>query len=95
MNPSNVADEVRASHPQITVTRHVFSLVCRVEVNIRATAPAIWRILTDAKDFPRWNSTITGIDGARLLPDFGRVFANFADDRKREAERSSARANVG
>jgi hypothetical protein len=32
---------------------------------------------------------------ARFLPDFGRVFADFADDLKREATRSSARANVG
>jgi hypothetical protein len=31
----------------------------------------------------------------RFLPDFGRVFADFADDLKREAMRSSARANVG
>jgi len=37
--------------------------VCSVEVNIRASAPVIWRLLTDAKGFPRWNSTITGIDG--------------------------------
>jgi len=38
--------------------RHVFSFVCRVEMNIRASAPAIWRFLTDAQGFPRWNSTL-------------------------------------
>ena len=32
---------------------------------------------------------------ARFLPDFGPVFASFASDLKREAERPSARANVG
>ena len=169
MNPPSVTDEDRTSEPQVTLIRQVFSLVCRVEVNIRATAPAIWHILSDAKDFPRWNSTITRIDGdirdgerlrlhvpgtdrtftprvmglvpnqrmtwtgglapifsgvrtfvlrpradgstdfsmderfsgvmlpliARFLPDFGPVFASFASDLKREAERPSARAKFG
>ena len=36
---------------------------CRVEVNIQAKAERIWSLLTDAKDFPRWNSTVTGIEG--------------------------------
>jgi hypothetical protein len=169
MNPSHITDEERTGEPCVMVTRHVFSLVCRVEVTIRATAPAIWRILIDTNDFPRWNSTITRIEGhiregerlrlhvpgtdrtftprvsgvvpnqrmtwtggvapiftgvrtfelrpradgstefamqerfsgvllpvvARVLPDFGRVFADFAGDLRRDAERSSARANVG
>ena len=169
MARSYVTDEYRASGLHIAVRRHTFSLVCRVEVNICATAAAIWRILTDAKAFPRWNTTITAIDGdiregqqlrlhvpgtdrtftprvsdvvpnqrmtwtggvspiftgvrtfvlrqradgstdfameerffgvmlpliARFLPDCGRIFADFADDLKREALRSSARANVG
>ena len=49
MNPPSVTDEDRTSEPQVTLIRQVFSLVCRVEVNIRATAPAIWHILSDAK----------------------------------------------
>jgi hypothetical protein len=36
---------------------------CGVEVNIRAAAESIWNLLTDAKGFPRWNSTVTGIEG--------------------------------
>ena len=169
MNPPRVTDENGTSEPQVTLTRQVFSLVCRVEMNIRATAPAIWDILSDAKGFPRWNSTITRIDGdirdgerlrlhvpgtdrtftprvsglvpnqrmtwtgglapifsgvrtfvlrpradgstdfameerfsgvmlpliGRFLPDFGPVFASFASDLTREAERSSARAKFG
>ena len=47
----------------ITQTRRVFSMVCRVEVNIRAERERVWRLLTDAKDFPRWNSTVTSIEG--------------------------------
>jgi len=49
--------------PNVTQTRSAFSLVCGVEVNIRAGAEAVWRLLTDAANFPRWNSTVTGIDG--------------------------------
>jgi hypothetical protein len=51
------------SQPRITQTRRLFSLVSRVDVSIHAGAPTIWRLLTDAPGFPRWNSTITRIDG--------------------------------
>ena len=49
--------------PRITQSRHAFSLLCRVEVSIRAPADRIWKLLTDATDFSRWNSTVTAIDG--------------------------------
>jgi hypothetical protein len=49
--------------PKITQTRGTFSLVCRVEVNIQATPHRIWTLLTDAPGFPRWNSTVSGIEG--------------------------------
>jgi hypothetical protein len=48
---------------KITQEHKTFSMSCRVEVNIRAKAESIWSLLTDAKDFPRWNSTVTGIEG--------------------------------
>lgn len=51
------------SAPRAAQTQHAFSMVCAVEVNIHASAQAIWSILTDASRFPRWNSTITRIDG--------------------------------
>jgi len=44
-------------------TRHAFSITCRVEVNIRARASAVWRILTDAEGYPRWNSTVSVLEG--------------------------------
>jgi len=49
--------------PKITQTHGVFSMACCVSVNIRAKADRIWSLLTDAKDFSRWNSTITGVEG--------------------------------
>jgi hypothetical protein len=49
--------------PKVTQTRSTFSLTCRVENSIDARPERIWSLLTDAKDFARWNSTVTGIDG--------------------------------
>jgi hypothetical protein len=49
--------------PRVTQVRKVFSLLCRVEVNIRAHAHRVWGLLTDAGGFPRWNSTVTRIEG--------------------------------
>ena len=48
---------------RITRARGVFSMMCSVEINIRTPAATIWKILTDAKDFPRWNSTVARIEG--------------------------------
>ena len=48
---------------RFTQVKNAFSMVCRVEINIQAKAEVIWALLTDAKGFPRWNSTVSGIDG--------------------------------
>jgi len=49
--------------PRISQTRRAFSLLCRVEITIDAPPGRIWALLTDARDFPRWNSTVTAIEG--------------------------------
>lgn len=51
------------TEPRVTQMRGVFSLMCRVELTIAATAERIWSLLTDANGFPRWNSTVTGVEG--------------------------------
>jgi hypothetical protein len=51
------------TEPKIIQGRSTFSLLCRVELNIQAKAETIWRLLTDAQSFPRWNSTVTGVEG--------------------------------
>jgi hypothetical protein len=48
---------------RIAKDQGALSLMCRVEVNIRATADRIWQLLTDANNFPRWNSTVTSLEG--------------------------------
>src|SRR5262245_48491545 len=67
---------------RITTTRSVFSMTCRVDARIQAQASRVWALLTDPRDFPRWNSTVASIDGeirdgARLkirVPGSDRVF---------------------
>ena len=69
--------------PIATEIRGIFVLDCRVRVNVRASAKRMWELLTDARAFPRWNSTVTQIDGdiregARLrihAPGTNRTFA--------------------
>jgi hypothetical protein len=51
------------SEPQVTQTHRAFLLACAVRVNIRTSAEIIWSVLADAKDYSRWNSTITRIEG--------------------------------
>jgi hypothetical protein len=43
--------------------KNTFSMMCRVETEIHATADVVWKLLTDAKGFSRWNSTVSGIEG--------------------------------
>jgi hypothetical protein len=48
---------------RFTRTSGIFAMTCRVEVSIAATAEIVWSLLTDAKGFSRWNSTVTDIEG--------------------------------
>ena len=51
------------NRPHILQTRRMFSLLCRVEVSIQSPPGSIWTLLTDARNFHRWNSTVTAIEG--------------------------------
>ena len=70
------------SAAKVTKTHAAFYLTCGVEVNIRAAAETVWNLLSDARGFPRWNSTVSGIEGeiregARLrvrVPNTARTF---------------------
>ena len=48
---------------RVTQSTSTFEMVCGVEVMIRAGAERVWSLLTDAEGFPRWNSTVTAIEG--------------------------------
>ena len=49
--------------PKVTKAHGMFSMVCGVAINIQASAENVWRLLTDAQDFPRWNSTVASVEG--------------------------------
>jgi hypothetical protein len=49
--------------PAITQTLSTFSMSCRVEIAIRSKPENIWRLLTNAEDFPRWNTTVSRVEG--------------------------------
>jgi hypothetical protein len=49
-----------AKAPQSAAT---FRMECEIRTTIRATPDTIWKLLTDAAGFPRWNSTVSSIEG--------------------------------
>ena len=51
------------TEPNITQIHHRFWFMCAVEVRVQARAGAVWKLLSDAERFPRWNSTVTQIEG--------------------------------
>jgi hypothetical protein len=50
-----------------TKSARAFRMECAVAIDIRATPPRIWALLTSAGDFPRWNTTVTKIGGTIAL----------------------------
>jgi hypothetical protein len=46
-----------------TKAKRAFRMQYAVAINIRSTAGKIWGLLTNAADLPRWNSTITSVEG--------------------------------
>lgn len=48
---------------RFTQTKSALSMTCRIETAIGAPAAIVWRLLTDASGFPRWNSTVSAIEG--------------------------------
>jgi hypothetical protein len=52
-----------ADKPKATKTTGTFRMDCAVSAKIDASPERIWGLLTDATGFPRWNSTVTRIEG--------------------------------
>jgi uncharacterized protein YndB with AHSA1/START domain len=48
-------------------TSGTFRMSCAIQCAIRASPERVWELLTDAAGFPRWNSTVTSIEGAIAL----------------------------
>lgn len=46
-----------------TTIKNTFSRETSVSINILANAGVVWALLTNASDYPRWNSTVVSIKG--------------------------------
>ena len=51
------------SKTSATKTSSAFRMVCTIHATIAANPDRIWALLTDGAGFPRWNSTVTSIEG--------------------------------
>lgn len=52
-----------ASDGRATTTKETFSRETAVSINIQADPAIVWTLLTNAADFPRWNSTVISLAG--------------------------------
>ena len=55
---STLAQDGKAS-----TVKKTFSRETKISAVIKADAATIWKILTSADDYTRWNSTVTALDG--------------------------------
>lgn len=51
------------SNGKAATTKKTFSRETAVSIDIQADKSIIWALLTNANDFPRWNSTVISIEG--------------------------------
>ncbi len=52
-----------AQNGKATTTKTTFSRETSVSIRIDADAAILWTLLTQASDYPRWNSTILSLEG--------------------------------
>jgi len=52
-----------AQNGKATTVKTTFSRQTSVSTTINANAAIVWALLTKAADYPRWNSTVTSIEG--------------------------------
>jgi hypothetical protein len=45
-------------------TKSAFRMLYSAGINIKAKPSRVWAIMTNAADFPRWNSTVKSIEGS-------------------------------
>ncbi|HRF49451.1 MAG TPA: SRPBCC domain-containing protein [Anaerolineales bacterium] len=64
-----------------SVTKQTFRMEYAISGAIHATPERIWALLTNAADFPRWNSTVTRIDGRIAAGEKIALKARIAADR--------------
>lgn len=62
-------------------TKSAFRMDYTVGINIKAKPDKIWAIMTNAADFPRWNSTVKSMEGRIGLGETVKLVATIAPTR--------------
>ncbi|MEL6661033.1 MAG: SRPBCC domain-containing protein [Bacteroidota bacterium] len=52
-----------AQDGKATTAKKTFSRTTSISIQIAAEPATVWGLLTNAQDFPKWNSTVTALDG--------------------------------
>lgn len=55
-----------AQDGKATTLKKTFNRETSVQIDIHADASIVWSLLTNANDYPRWNSTVTNLEGTIL-----------------------------
>ena len=58
-----MATSVSAQLEKASTEKTVFHRTTTVSIEIKADSSIVWVLLTKASDYPRWNSTVTSIEG--------------------------------
>lgn len=62
-------------------TKSTFKMDYAITVNVKATPTRLWAMLTNAQDFPRWNSTLISVEGRIAAGEKIKLKAKSAPDR--------------
>jgi hypothetical protein len=65
--PSGPQEDPIVTTPRALKTSSTFHMECSVRCAIRAAPEHVWALLTNAATFPKWNSTVTRIEGTIAL----------------------------
>lgn len=62
-------------------TKNTFRMEYSAGINIKAKPDRVWALMTNAGEFPRWNSTVKSIDGRIALGQTIKLIASIAPTR--------------
>lgn len=62
-------------------TKSAFRMEYSAGMNIKANSQRVWGLMTNAADFPRWNSTVKSIEGKIALGQSIKLIATIAPER--------------
>src|ERR1700748_1885758 len=57
------ASTTKAQNGKASTVKTTFHRQTSVSIEIKADPAIVWALLTKASDYPRWNSTVTSIEG--------------------------------